>query len=379
MWFLQEYEPESTAYTAAIAFRFSKPVDAEILKQAFQSVIDRHEILRTTFLADTDGIFQRVLERLKFKLSTDRLEVRFGEDFDTVIRKSISWQCEQPFNLGEGPLIRAHLAELPDRGHLLVILLHHIISDGWSRAILCRELSAGYQALLQGEKNPLPELSFQYADYTFWQEQQFKTEEFAESLKYWKTRLEGDLKPSQFPNDFPRPKFLSSSTGNDGVWSLDDELIAQLKELARNEGVTLYMVFLAAYNLLLHLYSGQTDIIVGSSTANRQRPEIEELIGCFINSLAIRSDLTGNPTFRSFLGQVKQTALDAFRHQSVPYERVLGELNIIRNPSHTPVFQTMFSLQDFEEATVKLGDQEGESMPIPSHTSKLELALLVEP
>ncbi|MDA0349996.1 MAG: amino acid adenylation domain-containing protein [Verrucomicrobia bacterium] len=378
MFFLHEFAEDIPVYSSPMAFRFEGLVDAEKLNQAFKAVIRRHASLRTTFYMGEIGLYQRVHPAVSFELnqcsvsqSTDKSET---EALSELMAELV---CEH-FDLEKGPLLRAHLVNCESGAAILLIVIHHIISDGWSRANLCKELSFHYDSALQEVPIDKAEMLLQYADFAFWQNEYLQRNDFQDHLDYWKEKLSGKLDPIDFSFDFKRPKDLSNN-GAELTWDIDTSLIEKLKQLASEEGGTLYMILLAAFNVLLHRYSDQEEIIVGTQVANRHRKEVECLIGCFINTLAIRTNLSGAQNFKQLFKRVKAVCLDAFTHQEVPFERLLGELEIDRDTGRNPVFQTLFSLQDFEEVSLSLGGSHSSVLPVHTNTSKVELHMLVQP
>ncbi|HWP43817.1 MAG TPA: amino acid adenylation domain-containing protein, partial [Blastocatellia bacterium] len=283
-------------------------------------------------------------------------------------------EASRGFDLREGPLIRGKLLRLGEEDHVLLLTMHHIISDGWSVGVFVRELGLLYPAFLRGEPSPLEDLPIQYADYAVWQRSWLQGAELRRQIDYWKGRLSGPLPPLELPWDRPRPAVKTYSGRVQSRW-LSESLSRSLKELSRREGATLFMTLLAAFNVLLFRYSGQEDILVGTPIANRNRAEIEGLIGFFINTLVMRSDLSGNPTFRELVGRVKNTALEAYDHQDVPFETLVQELQPDRDPSRTPIFQVVFILQNAPDNGLQLPGLNISLITSDSGTAKFDLTL----
>ena len=253
-------------------------------------------------------------------------------------------EAQRPFDLTQGPLIRATLVRLAAAEHVLLLSMHHIVFDGWSHGVFWRELSVLYEAYSTGKPAPLPELSIQYADFAHWQQQWLQGDRLATHLAYWRQQL-ANVSPLQLATDWPRPA-LQTFRGARHPLAISAALLQALHDLSRRHGVTLFMTLLAAFQLLLHRYTDQDDIVVGSLIANRNRVETEGLIGFFVNTLVLRTDLSGNPSFRELLDRVREVALGAYSHQDLPFEKLLEALQPPRDLSRTPLFQVLFVLQN---------------------------------
>ena len=254
-------------------------------------------------------------------------------------------EAQRPFDLAHGPLVRATLLWLEEQVYVLFLTMHHIVSDAWSRGILLREVATLYAAFSAGNPSPLPELPIQYADFAHWQRQWLRDERLQSQLDYWQQQLGGNLPVLELPTDHPRP-VLQTFQGARQSFAIPKWLAGALRTLAQQEGNTLFMVLLAAFQTLLHRYTGQDDILVGTPVANRTRLETEGLIGFFVNTLVLRTDLAGNPPFRVLLQRVREVTLAAHTHQDVPFELLVDELQPTRDPGHSPLFQVMFALQN---------------------------------
>jgi amino acid adenylation domain-containing protein/natural product biosynthesis luciferase-like monooxygenase protein len=342
--FTAQLTESGPVYNIGTLARFSGPLDPSILQRCFQEIVRRHEALRTHFevengqgiqVIDAPGLFQ--LEQLDLS----GLEEHARE---TEVRRLAKEEVSHGFDLSRGPLFRAKLIDLGRRDHVLLATMHHIVSDGWSIGVLIREVAALYEAYSQSRPSPLPELAIQYTDYSVWQRGWLQGETLEKQGGYWKERLQGAPAALDLPTDRARPA-AASFAGGTVNFALPRQLSARLVELGRREGVTLYMVLLAAYQLLLKRYSGQDDIVVGSPIAGRSREELQGLIGFFVNTLAMRTDLSGDPPFRELLKRVKEVALGAYAHQDIPFEKLVEELQPVRDLSRQPVFQTLFALQ----------------------------------
>jgi amino acid adenylation domain-containing protein len=344
-WFLHELEPDSPAYNIAPAYHLSGSLDLPALEQSLNEIIRRHEALRTTFSVVRGQPVQVIAAQQTFQLPL--LDLR---DL-TVSQREIEAQhlclerARLPFDLRQGPLFRPALLQLADDQHILLLSMHHIVSDGWSMGVLMHELSTLYLAFSQHKPSPLPDLPIQYADYALWQRQWLQGERLEAPLAYWKEQLTGAPQVLDLPSDRPRPQ-TGSYEGAVQTATLPIAWTKALRDLARQEGATPFMLLLAAFQTLLRRYTGETDIVVGSPIANRTRVEIEPLIGFIINTLALRTNLSGNPTFRQLLARVRTACLAAYDHQQVPFEKLIQEMGVPRDLSQTPLFQTLFVFQN---------------------------------
>ena len=255
---------------------------------------------------------------------------------------------QEPFDLERGPLIRVKLVKIGAQEHVLFLTMHHIVSDGWSMGVLVRELGQLYEAFLKGEASPLKALPVQYADYAVWQRGWLQGEVLAEQMGYWREQLRGIPEIMELPTDRPRPAVQRQVGAVEGM-AVDWGTLEGLKALSQREGATLFMVLMAAFKVLLYRYSGQRDIVVGTPIANRKRGELEGLIGFFVNTLALRTDLSGDPTFQELLKREREVALGAYGHQDIPFEQLVAELRPERNLGHSPIFQVMLALQNAPE------------------------------
>ena len=296
-------------------------------------MVQRHEVLRTT-IGDVDGEpFQVVAQDWSLGLAVRDLTTRPEPLGENEASNLLSEEALRPFDLGRDLMLRATLVRLAEREHVLLLVMHHIASDGWSLSVLMRELSHYYQRYLIGKDGSLEELPIQYADYAVWQKQWLREEALEKQLSYWKQNLAGVPRVLELPTDRPRPA-IQTFQGASQRMQLPPRLVQDLKALCSREKATLFMTFLAAFQLLLSRYAGREDIVVGSPIAGRNRQEIEDLIGFFVNMLVLRTDLSGDPTFRELLGRVREVALGAYAHQDVPFERLVDELQAERDLSH---------------------------------------------
>ena len=356
LWFLDAFEPNSSVYTMPHAIRLRGPLRSEKLQQALEMMIARHETLRTTFVA-VEGEPQQIIapETVGAAAHSGNDAERFIipeidlQELGTVTREAETLrlsheEAHRPFDLARGPLLRVTLLRLGQEEQILLLTLHHIISDAWSSGIFMREFFTMLSSLSQGVVAPLPELPIQYADFAVWQRQRLQGHALESQLSYWKRKL-ADIPMLQLPTDQPRPP-VQTFRGAAASLSLDEDLTIALHALGQQESVTLFMLLLAAFKALLYRYTGQQDIAIGSLIANRTRAEIEGLIGFFVNTLVLRTDLAGNPSFRELLRREREVCLEAYAHQDVPFEQVVDALQPERNLSYSPLFQVMCTLQN---------------------------------
>jgi len=368
LWVVAQLEPNSAAYNIPLILRIRGALDVSALERAFAEIIRRHEALRTVFRVMDGGPRQVITTEQQFRLEV--LEMANEKQ----AREWIEQDMARGFDLSEGPLLRVKLLRLGSDDYVVALDMHHIVSDGWSIGVLVREMGALYQAYAQKLESPLPDLKLQYADYATWQREWLQGEVLERELGYWKRQLAGAPSLLRLPLDRERPA-MQSRKGETLSFDVDPNVLQKLRHLAQEEGATLFMVLLAAFQALLHCYSGQTDIVVGTDDANRLRGETEELIGFFINQLALRSNLSGNPAFRKFLQRVRQTTLDAYAHNAAPFDKVVDALKLERTRQHEPVFQVKLVMQNTPREEIKLPGISLESFGVANPTSKLDLAL----
>ena len=371
-----QLEPRSPSYNVTTALGLAGNLDLGALEHSLSHVIARHEALRTTFrLVDGEPV-QVVAPELAMQLPiADRTEVPLV-DRDTEIQRLVQIQAGLPFDLERGPLLRAQLVRLAPDEHVLILVVHHIVFDGWSSGVLSRELSECYRAFAAGDAPQLPELPVQYADFAVWQREWLAGSAFEQQLAYWRTQLAGAPAVLDLPTDFHRPA-VQRRRGATERLLLPLPLLERLRALGQEEGATLFMTLLAGFQLLLSRYTGQKDIVIGSPIANRPRSELEQLVGFFVNSLALRTDLSGSPSFRELLRQVRSVALGAYANQDLPFERIVEELNPERIGDRNPFFQVMFALQNAPRSRPVLPGVTLRSLPTRTGTAKFDLTLHV--
>ncbi len=379
LWFLDRLEPGSAAYNIPAAVRWHGRLRVPVLLAALGEIVRRHESLRTTFTASESGEAMQVVAPASppalplIDLTALATEPRTAES-----GRLAGVEARAPFDLERGPLLRARLLRLQqgeeETEHVLLATLHHIVSDGWSQGLLIGELAALYGAFAAGRSSSLPELTLQYPDFAAWQRDWLRGEVLEAQLAYWRRQLAGAPALLELPTDRPRPA-LQGSGGGSVALDLPAGLEEAVAALSRREGASPFMVLLAAFQALLGRVSGQEDVPVGTPVAGRTRVETEPLIGLFMNTLVLRTDLSGDPGFRELVGRVRETALEAFAHQDVPFEKLVEELRPQRNLAHSPLFQVMLILQNAPTGVVPLGDLSLSRLPVESGTAKLDLTL----
>ena len=353
LWFLHEVDPYSTAYNISSVFSITGPLDVSTLEEALNTLIARHEILRTTFSVVNGTPVQNILPALTLSLPVTDLEALPEEARKTDARKIAVDEARRPFDIRHGPLVRARALSLGGQNYLLLLNFDHAILDGGSMGTLFKELGTLYEALANQQPSPLPPLQVQYADYAVWQRECLQGDVLEAQLDFWNRQLGNHSPTLNLPTDYPR-RAIQTSRGMRETLALSKPLTDSLKVLSQREGVTLFMTLLAAFKILLSRYSGQEDIVVGSTIAGRNRPEIEGLIGFFINALPLRTDLSGKPSFLELLKRVREVCLGAYTHQDLPFERIVEAINPNRDLSRNPLFQIMFNMADVSERVLQL-------------------------
>ncbi|WP_353769880.1 condensation domain-containing protein [Okeania sp. SIO1F9] len=346
LWFIEKMDLSSNAYNQPLTLHLVGKVDYVALQKSINQIIARHETLRTTFSEINGTPVQIIKPPFELQLPIQDLSGLTPSEQTAKLQQLLQQENEQTFNLEINPPIRAQLIKLETIEHILQITLHHIASDGWSLTVLFKELSAIYTATLEDQPSPLPQLPIQYADFAVWQRNYLQGETLETQLNYWKQKLQ-DLPQLQLPTDHPRPPVQTFNGGGIPI-NISAAVTSKVKQLSQKQGTTLFMTLLAVFKVLLFRYSGQESIVVGTAIANRNRTEIEGLIGFFVNSLVMYTDLGENPSFTEVLNRVKQTALEAYTHQDIPFEKLVEELQPERSLSKNPLFQVMFAVQQEE-------------------------------
>jgi alpha-ketoglutarate-dependent taurine dioxygenase len=346
------------------------------LEQSLSEIIRRHEVLRTRFSNSTEVALQIIDPPATLSLSVVDLSGLTASSRQSEARRLAAEQAERPFDLGRGPLVRGALLKLSHDEHALLWTMHHIVSDAYSLGVLTREMTECYRAFLNGKPSPLPELPIQYADFARWQRAWLAGEVFESQLSYWKKQLAGSPPLLKLPTDRPRPP-VQSTRGAALPFELPPSLVESLRTLSKRERVTLFMILLAAFNMLLRRYTGQEDIVLGADIANRNRRELEGLIGFFVNMLVIRTDLSGNPSFLDLLGRVQRVTVEAYAHQDLPFERLVEKLQPERNPGYSPLFQVVLNYYQAPADGLELPGLTLTDVSLESQISRFDLSLFI--
>jgi hypothetical protein len=375
MWFLQQWEPDAPTFNGARALRLRGPLDRDALERGLRTVIERHESLRTVVEADGEPT-QRVLESWSFAVPVLSLDGDRDER-ERELTRVLRVLSREPFDLTSDLMLRATLLELGAEDHVLLIRMHHIAADAHSDSVLFAELSELYNAGLAGRAPTLPGLPIQYADYAIWQRERLSGALLDELASYWAHQLE-DVPPLlALPTDRPR-RPVQRHDGSHHAVTFPQALSEPLVKLGREEGVTFFMVMLAAFSTFLYRISGEQDIVIGSPIANRNNVELQGLIGFFTNTIALRTRLAGNPSFREVIGRAKETALGAYAHQEMPFDKVVEILRPKRDPGYNPLFQVNFRAQATKRPELRLHDLSTEPISVDIGFSRFDLALELE-
>ncbi|HEX8139754.1 MAG TPA: condensation domain-containing protein [Pyrinomonadaceae bacterium] len=382
LWVVEQLQPGNPAYIISAAAGFNLPVKIAVLEQSLNAIVQRHEILRTTFPACHGKPVQRIASSMMLTLPVVDLR-HIPEPYRAEQAAQLAAeQARRPFDLASGPLLRTRLLRLSEDRSVTLIALHHIIFDGWCTSLLVQEMMALYAAFSRGQPSPLPELPIQYADYAVWQREWLQGEVLERLLSYWRKQLQG-LSPLELPLDHPRPPVFRYR-GARKTLPLSKDLTQALHTLSRQQNATLFMTLLAAFKTLLYMYTGQDDIAVGTSLANRTRAETAGLIGSFVNMVVLRANLAGDPSFLELLRRVREVCLSAYAHQDLPFEKLLKELNPQRDPSRNPLYQVVFQMNN---TPAPFGMAPGENYGLPESgyqwletgTAMAELNMHIDP
>jgi len=377
LWVLNRLMPGSSIYHTPTAARLTGRLDIAALRQALDCIVGRHQALRTTFSLVAGTPRQMIAEQLSLELPLIDLSELPDAEREAEAQRRLKQEAMRPFDLSRGPLIRAVLLRLNANEHILVVTMHHIVTDGWSVGVFHQELTTLYEAFSAGRPSPLGELPIQYADYAEWQRQSFEGPEYQSQVSYWKQQFATLPSVLELPTDHPRPnaQAYQEFRGAQHEISLSKQLTSDLKLFCQKENVTLFMTLLTAYQLFLYRYTGEEDIVVGTPIAGRSLPETEDLIGLFINTLALRTSLAGNPTGRELLRRVRETALGGYANQDVPFEQLVKELQPDRSLAHNPLFQVMFVLQNEELPPLQLPGLEVKHFRVGNTMANFDLTL----
>ena len=370
LWFLHHWDPASPLYNSPLLLRLQGVLDLSALQQALDALVARHETLRTVFQSREGQPVQTVAASYSVALRSKNASI--GQD--NSIPAWVGEEARQPFDLAGGALLRAAWETVSENEHLLLLTVPHLVFDGWSQTVLLRDLAALYSAFAQKLPPLLPDLPIQYGDYAVWQQARLAGSEMQEHLAYWKEQLSGLPGALELASDRPRPAAQSHRGGRMRL-EIPASLLRSLTRLGQSEGATLFMVLLAAFQTLLARYTGQTDGVVGAPIAGRSQAETEELIGCFINTLALRTDLSGAPTFREALRRVRRTCLEAYAHQDLPFDRLVEELGPERDLSRSPLVQALLVLQNAPRRDAAFFGLDCRVMEVETRTAKFDLTL----
>jgi amino acid adenylation domain-containing protein len=376
LWFLDQLEPGRAIYNLSVAVNLEGNLNLGALERAVNGVVRRHEVLRTRIEVEAGEPAQVVDEWAPQKLEVIDLTRLTPEEGEAEARRIAREDAGTGFDLGRGPLMRVKALKLEEGRHALLFTLHHIVSDGWSMELLVKEVCELYEVMSEGKESHLPELKFQYSDYAYWQRHYLSDEVFEESLRYWRKQLGGRPPVIDLARDRPRPPALSYRGAARSV-RLSKELCESLKALSKREGVTLFMTLLAAFKTLLYKYTAELDLVIGIALANRNRSEVEPIIGFFVNMLPLRTDLSGNPRFIQLLKRVKEVALGAYAHQELPFEKLVEAIRPERELGQSPLFNIAFGVQSSPEEEVQLKGLKILPMTIAPESARLDLTLWI--
>src|SRR5215510_11946413 len=374
IWFLEQLNPGLATYNRLVVYRLKGSLNLKALDDSLSEIIRRHEILRTAFSTVSGRPLQVVLPAKPFVSRFCDLSTAAPESKENLSRQLASEEGREPFDLTAGLLLRAKVLRLSEVDHLLVLTFHHIAIDGWSIGIFLEELRRCYEAFSTGRVPTLAPLPLQYADYAVWQRERLEGRLLGQQLQYWREQLAGAPQELSLATDHVRPA-VQSYRGATAQMELEPELVRGLKEWSREQGVTLFMSLLAVFEMLLWRYSGERELVVGTPIANRSRVELEGLIGCFANTLVLRSRLAEGESYRELVKRVREVCLGAYAHQEVPFERLVEELQPERKLSHTPLCQVVFSLEYGLRKELTVGETKWSPVIIETQTSKFDLFL----
>ncbi|MGK7942438.1 MAG: amino acid adenylation domain-containing protein [Crocosphaera sp.] len=377
LWFLDQLEEGKATYNMPGAIQLRGDLKVTVLEKALQEILDRHEVLRTSFTTINGLPVERVNSHTTVNIPLIDLQNLTETEQTATVQKLAREDAQKPFDLSQSPLVRTSLLQLSENCHVLLFNMHHIASDGWSISILIGELSTLYQAFCEGKPSPLPELAIQYADFAHWQRTYLDGDILERQLNYWQKQLSGIPPLLDMPTDFPRPP-VQSFKGRTIRTEINAKLTAKLNALSRHQGVTLFTTLLAALKILLFKWTGQTDIVIGTVIAGRNRSEIEPLIGCFMNFLALRSQVSREPTVQEFLQQVGTTVLSAYSHQDYPFEKLVEVLNPTRQMSHNPIYNVGLLLQNYPESSLFGNEIQVNPLEVDVEVAKLDLRFVAQ-
>jgi len=376
LWFINQLEPDSPGYNVPLTVRLKGRLQIEALERTLSEIVRRHEVLRTTFSLVEGRPVQVIASPEPLTVLQIDLSEFSAEQRELEVSRLAAEDMKRPLGLSQPPLLRATVVKLSEEDHVVLLMTHHIVNDNWSMGVLMHEVAILYGAFSSGKESPLPELPIQYADYAVWQRECLQADELDALLAYWKKQLGGVLSPVKLPIDRPRTA-AQTFRGARQTLRLPQAMTDALTKLSQEEGVTLFMTMLAGFQTLLHFYSGQEDILIGSPIANRTHIETEGLIGFFVNMLVLRTNLSGNPTFRELLGRVREVTLGAYTHQDLPFEKLVQELQWERDLSRQPLFQAVFALQNAPTGGLELPGLTSSQFATETNTTRFDLMVTV--
>jgi hypothetical protein len=376
LWFFGQLESDGTFYNMPRAVRLRGKLNVHAMESSLNQIAARHEVLRTTFITVDDEPVQVIAPSLRLSLPLTDLRSAPEQEREAEAQRHANEEARAPFDLSRGPLLRPRILQLAEDDHVLLLTMHHIVSDAWSANILFQELEALYTANVEGKHLDLPALPIQYADYAFWQRTLLQGDALETLLAYWRRQLEGAPTLLELPTDRPRPP-VQSFRGAKHTFTIPTELTGELKQLSQHEGTTLFMTLLAGFQILLAHQSGRRDIVVGTDLANRTRIETERLIGFFINLLPLRTTLSNDMKLRDLLDQVRETALGAYAHQELPFDKLVEEMRLERSSAYNPLVQVLFVMQNTPRSPLKLPGIEVRPFGMRIERSKFDFAIFM--
>jgi hypothetical protein len=374
LWFIDQLEPDGVLYNSPYAAMLTGHLNIDAFQQTLNEIVRRHEVLRTTFNLSNGQAVQVILPPARVELPLIDLGYVSAERREEEAMRLAREEAVRPFVLSQGPPLRVKLLRLDDNKHIVLLTMHHIVTDEWSMGVFVNEVATLYTAFTRGEPSPLPELPIQYTDFAVWQREWLRGDVLDQKLAYWRKELSGVPPLLKLPTDHPRPA-VQTFRGSTFTFALPDFLKDGLKKLSRQESCTLFMTLLAAFKVLLYRYTQQSDIVIGTAIANRTRSETEALIGFFVNTLVLRTDLSGNPRFREFLYRVREATLRAYSHQDVPFEKIVEELAPERRTNYTPVIQVAFGLRNAPMPDLQLPALTLQTIDLDNHGGRFDLTL----
>ncbi len=374
LWFLNELKPNDPSYNITNAFRLIGKLNIDAFIKSIKLVVQKHEILRTVFINEHGAPYQKILQEIDLDIQQNDFSNLSLEEAELNAKGIAVKESQKVFNLSKGPLLKIVLIKLNDEQNILIFTIHHIIADGWSIPILIKDIADTYNTIIKNEEVKPEKLGIQYADYSVWQKTFLESDVYKTQLEYWKNKLAGIPPLLELPLDKPRPS-VQTFNGSKLSFSLKPELTEALNKVSQKEGVTLYMTMLAAFQLLLSKYSNQDDFVIGTPIAGRNKKEIESLVGFFVNNLVIRAEFNNQLTFRKLLKNVRATSLEAYSNQDLPFEKLVEELQPVRDMSHAPIFQVMFVFQNLPFDSLGISDIELEPVKIETGTTTFDLSL----